>query len=316
MAENLDNLNISVIIPLYNEFHTLRELFQTLKVVLESMKKTYEIIFVDDGSTDESFSVLKEIYNQNENVEVIRLRRNFGKTAALVAGFAEVRGGIIVTMDADLQDLSSEIPHLMRKLEEGYDLVSGWKFDRRDPFIRRISSKIFNWAISFFSGVKIHDFNCGLKIFRREVLMELDLYGEMHRFIPALAGWKGFKIGEIKVKHFSRRFGKSKFGLNRYSRGLFDFLTVMMLLKYVKRPLHLFGGVGILIGLIGLVINIYLSIGWIYGRWIGHRPLLILGVLLIIIGIQTIFFGLMAEMLNFLSGKGMGPSISQILQKR
>ena len=309
-------MNISVIIPLYNESPTLRELFQSLRTSLEPLEKTYEIIFVDDGSTDDSFSVLKEIYEHNDNVGIVKLRKNYGKTGALFAGFSESRGEIVVTMDSDLQDSPSEIPNLIMKLEEGCDLVCGWKFERKDPFTRRMFSKIFNWAISFFSEVKIHDFNCGLKVFRREVLMELDLYGEMHRFIPALAGWKGFKIGEVKVKHSSRRYGKSKFGLNRYLRGFFDFLTVLMLLKYIKRPLHLFGGLGILIGLIGLVINIYLSIGWIYGRWIGHRPLLILGVLMIIIGIQTIFFGLMAEMMNYLSSKEMGPSISQILRKK
>jgi glycosyltransferase involved in cell wall biosynthesis len=309
-------MNISVIIPLYNESPTLRELFQNLRTVLEPLEKTYEIIFVDDGSTDDSFSILKEIYEHNDNVGIVGLRKNYGKTGALFAGLTESRGDMVVTMDSDLQDSPSEIPNLIKKLEEGYDLVCGWKFERKDPFTRRMFSKIFNWAISFFSEVKIHDFNCGLKVFRREVLMELDLYGEMHRFIPALAGWKGFKIGEVKVKHSSRRYGKSKFGLNRYVRGFFDFLTVLMLLKYIKRPLHLFGGLGILIGLIGLIINIYLSIGWIYGRWIGHRPLLILGVLMIIIGIQTIFFGLMAEMMNYLSSKEIGPSISQILRKK
>jgi glycosyltransferase involved in cell wall biosynthesis len=309
-------MDISVIIPLYNESDSLRELFQILKVVLESLNKAYEIIFVDDGSTDGSFSILKEIYDQQDHVQVIRLRRNFGKTAALLAGFAEAHGETIVTMDADLQDSPSEILALMKKLEEGYDLVSGWKFERKDPLVKRVSSKIFNWAISTFSGIKIHDFNCGLKVFRRDVLMDLVLYGEMHRFIPALVGWKGFKIGEVKVKHSPRRFGKSKFGPDRYLKGLLDFLTVMVLLKFIKRPLHLFGSLGILIGLIGLMINLYLSIGWIFGKWIGQRPLLILGVLLIIIGIQTIFFGLMAEMMNFLSGRGAEPSVSQILRKK
>ena len=309
-------MDVSVVIPLHNESKSLRELFLALDAALQRLNKASEIIFVDDGSTDNSFSILKEIYDSQISVQVIKLRRNFGKTAALLAGFSEAQGTLIVTMDADLQDSPSEISSLVRKLEEGYDLVSGWKFERKDPFLKRTSSKVFNWAISTFSGIKIHDFNCGLKIFRREVLMDLILYGEMHRFIPAIAGWRGFRIGEVKVRHFPRRFGKSKFGPGRYLKGFLDFLTVMVLLKFIKRPLHLFGSLGILIGFVGLVINLYLSIGWIYGKWIGQRPLLILGVLLMIIGVQTIFFGLMAEMMNFFSSKGAEPSVSQILRKR
>jgi len=309
-------MDISVVIPLYNESPSLRDLFSALKAHLESLGKSYEIIFVDDGSTDDSFSVLEDLCDRYPDIQAVRLRRNSGKTAALLAGFAEAKGEIIVTIDGDLQDSPSEIPLLMGKLEEGYDLVSGWKFERQDPFLRRIASKIFNQAVSFFSGVPIHDFNCGLKAFRRHVLPELVLYGEMHRFIPALAGWRGFRIGEIKVKHFPRKYGSSKFGPERYWKGFLDFLTVVVLLTYIRRPLHLFGGLGMLIGVAGLGINIYLSIGWIYGRWIGNRPLLILGVLLMLIGIQMVFFGLLAEMMNFLSGRGTGPPISQILRKK
>jgi glycosyltransferase involved in cell wall biosynthesis len=310
-------MNISVIIPLYSESGTLRELFQDLQTALKGLNQSYEIVFVDDGSTDDSFSVLKELHEAHgEEMQVIRLRRNFGKTAALLAGFAEAQGEIIVTMDADLQDSPSEIPLLLRKLGEGYDLVSGWKFERKDPFFRRIASRIFNRAIASFSGIRIHDFNCGLKALKREALEGLTLYGEMHRFIPVLAGWKGFRVGEMKVRHSARRYGRSKFGPDRYLKGFFDFLTVMVLSKFLKRPLHFFGSAGLLIGFAGWAIMIYLSIGWIYGKWIGQRPLYILGVLLMIIGIQTIFFGLMAEMMNFLSGKESHPSILQILRKK
>ncbi|OGP88514.1 MAG: glycosyl transferase family 2 [Deltaproteobacteria bacterium RBG_16_48_10] len=309
-------MDLSVVIPLYNETHSLQELFQALKSVFNSLGKSYEIIFVDDGSTDDSFSILKEIFTLNDHVQVIRLRRNFGKTAAFLAGFTEAQGRIVITLDADLQDSPTEIPLLLRKLEEGYDFVSGWKRERKDGWMKRVSSKIFNRVVSYASGIKIHDFNCGLKVFKREVIEELELYGEMHRFIPALVGWRGFKIGEVTVKHSPRKYGKSKFGSDRYLKGLLDFLTVMMLVKYIKRPLHLFGSTGLLIGSIGLIINLYLTIGWLFKKWIGYRPLLMLGVLLMIIGVQTVFFGLLAEMMNFLSPKGIGPSVAQILRKK
>jgi glycosyltransferase involved in cell wall biosynthesis len=309
-------MDLSVVIPLYNEAPSIQELFQTLKNFLDLSGKSYEIIFVDDGSTDSSFSILKAIHAAHSQVMVIKLRRNFGKTSALSAGFAEVQGEVIITMDSDLQDSPGEIPLLLRSLEEGRDLVSGWKFERKDGLIKRISSKIFNGVVSFASGIHIHDFNCGLKAFRREVIQEMGLYGEMHRFIPVLAGWRGFRIGEVKVKHYPRRYGESKFGPDRFIKGLFDFMTVMMLIKFIKKPLHLFGSLGLLIGAIGLMIDLYLTMGWFYGKWIGQRPLLILGVMLMIIGIQTIFYGLLAEMTNFLSNKPEGPSIAEMLRKK
>lgn len=252
----------------------------------------------------------------NDSIQVIRLRRNFGKTAALLAGFTEARGEVVVTLDADLQDSPFEIPLLLKKLDEGYDLVSGWKQERKDDWMKRNSSKIFNGVVSSASGIKIHDFNCGLKVFKQEVFKELNLYGEMHRFIPALAGWRGFRVGEVPVKHFPRKHGKSKFGADRYIKGLLDFLTVMMLVRFIKRPLHLFGSLGLIIGSMGLIINLYLTIGWMFKKWIGYRPLLFMGVLMMIIGAQTIFFGLLAEMMNFLSSKGTQPSIAQILRKK
>lgn len=309
-------MDLSVVIPLFNEAPSLQELFQTLKNSLDRLGRSYEIIFVDDGSADASFNILKGIHAAHPQVSVIKLRKNFGKTAALFAGFAETQGEVIITLDADLQDSPEEIPSLLKRLEEGYDLVSGWKLDRKDGPGKRIASKIFNWVVSFASGIQIHDFNSGLKVFRREVLHEMELYGEMHRFIPVLAGWRGFRVGEVAVRHFPRRHGKSKFGADRFLKGLFDFMAVMMLVKFIKRPLHLFGFIGLSIGAVGLAINLYLTIGWFYGKWIGLRPLLFLGVLLMIIGVQTIFFGLLAEMTNFLSNKTEAPSIAEVLRRR
>ena len=309
-------MDLSIVIPLFNEAPSLQELFEALRNSLDRLGKSYEIIFVDDGSTDPSFSILKSIHAAHPQVSVIKLRKNFGKTAALFAGFAETQGEVVLTLDADLQDSPDEILPLLRRLEEGYDLVSGWKLDRKDGLVKRISSRIFNRVVSFASGIHIHDFNSGLKAFRREVLHELELYGEMHRFIPVLAGWRGFRVGEVTVKHFPRRHGKSKFGADRYFKGLFDFMAVMMLVKFIKRPLHLFGMIGLFIGAIGLAINLHLTIGWFLGRWIGLRPLLFLGVLLMIIGVQTIFFGLLAEMTNFLSNKTEAPSIAEVLRRK
>ena len=251
------------------------------------------------GSTDGSLDVLKRFSSQDPKVKIISFRKNFGKATALHYGFKAANGDVIITMDADLQDMPEEIPTLLKKLEEGYDLVSGWKFDRKDGFIKRFSSKIFNSITSFVSGVKLHDFNCGLKAYRKETLKELELYGELHRFIPLLVNWKGFKVGEVKVNHAPRKYGESKFGGERFLRGFFDLLTVTLLTKYTHKPLHLFGLLGLLLSTGGFVINLYLTILWFSGKFIGHRPLLMLGILLMIIGIQFIFFGLLAELVVF-----------------
>lgn len=312
---NKNEREVSIVIPVYNERESLNPLYAQLKPVLENLGKTYEIILVDDGSTDRSFSILEKLHGQDHNVKAIQLRRNFGKAAALSAGFACARGKIIITMDADLQDDPREIPNFIEKLDEGYDLVSGWRFKRQDPVSRTLPSKLFNSLTATLTGVKVHDFNCGFKAFRKEVIENLDLYGELHRYIPALAHWKGFKVGEIKVEHHPRAHGKSKYGVTRLFRGLTDLFTVMFLTKYMKKPLHLFGAVGVLLLLMGLVINIYLAILWFLGQGIGTRPLLLLGVLLMLVGFQIISTGLIGEMIVSTRDKGeKGYTVRKVLE--
>lgn len=289
---------ISVLIPLFNEEESLPILYRELREILGVLGIDYEIIFVDDGSTDKSFFVLERIYQKDNKVKVIQLRKNFGKSAALAAGLAIVEGELIITLDADLQDNPEEIPHFIEKMREGYDLICGWRVDRFDPFFKRWSSHVFNFTTSFFTNIRLHDFNCGFKAFRSEVAKEIKIYGELHRYIPVFAFWRGFKVGELKVRHRPRRFGKSKFGAERFLRGFWDFLTVFFLTKYMRRPLHFFGPVGLLAFLLGLIINLYLSILWFSGIPIGGRPLLILGVLLMILGIQSISMGLLGEMIT------------------
>lgn len=291
----------SVVIPLYNEEGSLEELHRRLTDILVTLAGRFEIIFVDDGSSDSSFAVLQKLHKRDSRVKAIRFRKNFGKSTALSAGFKKARGEIIITLDADLQDLPEEIPSLLRKLEQGYDLVSGWKKKRKDSLIRKVASRLFNRVTSFFTGVKLHDFNCGLKCYRRELVDELALYGELHRFIPAIANWKGFRVGEVKVGHHPRMHGVSKFGSERYLRGLFDLLTVIMLTKYPEKPLHFFGLLGTILSLSGLAINLYMAVLRISGKWISNRPLLLLGILLLILGVQFIFFGLMGELIVFSS---------------
>jgi glycosyltransferase involved in cell wall biosynthesis len=300
-ASEDNTIAFSVVIPLYNEEQSLEELHRRLTDTLATLSDRFEIIFVDDGSIDNSFAVLQKLHKRDSRVKAIRFRKNFGKSTALSAGFKKARGEIIITLDADLQDLPEEIPSLLHKLEQGYDLVSGWKKKRKDSLIRKIASRLFNRVTSFFTGVKLHDFNCGLKCYRRELVDELALYGELHRFIPAIANWKGFRVGEVKVGHHPRMHGVSKFGSERYLRGLFDLLTVIMLTKYPEKPLHFFGLLGTILSLSGLAINIYMAVLRISGKWISNRPLLLLGILLLILGVQFIFFGLMGELIVFSS---------------
>jgi len=253
---------------------------------------------VDDGSTDESLSTLGRLHEEQSNVVVVHLRRNFGKAAALQAGFLEARGDIVVTIDADLQDDPGEIPKLLAKLEEGFDLVSGWKTRRNDPFPRRLFSRIFNWVTGVISGVHLHDVNCGLKAYRAEVLKGMRIYGELHRFIPVLAAYRGYRVAEIPVNHRARQHGRSRYGPERYLRGFFDLLSVTFMGRYRHRPLHLFGGVGLLMGAIGFIILTYLSVLWFWGHGIGGRPLFTLGVLLMVVGIQFISLGLLSELIT------------------
>ena len=290
---------ISVVVPLLNEEHSLEQLYAEIAAALNEQSHEFEVVFVDDGSTDGSRSVLGRMHDELSNVVVVHLRRNFGKAAALQAGFLEARGDIVVTMDADLQDDPAEIPKLLAKLDEGFDLVSGWKTRRNDPFFRRFFSRWFNWATAVVSGVRLHDVNCGLKAYRAEVLQGIRIYGELHRFIPVLAAYRGFRIAEIPVNHRVRQHGRSRYGPERYLRGFFDLLSVTFMGRYRHRPLHLFGGVGVLMGAVGFVFLLYLTVLKLWGgEGIGTRPLLTLGVLLVVVGIQLISLGLISELVT------------------
>jgi glycosyltransferase involved in cell wall biosynthesis len=289
---------ISVVVPLLNEEGSLEELYTQIVSALEPRGESFEVVFVDDGSTDGSRSVLTRLHDESPNIVVVHLRRNFGKAAALQAGFHEARGDVVVTIDADLQDDPAEIPQLLAKLDEGFDLVSGWKTSRNDPFLRRVFSRVFNWATGTVSGVRLHDVNCGLKAYRAEVLQGMRIYGELHRFIPVLASYQGFRVAEVSVNHRPRRHGRSRYGTERYLRGFFDLLSVTFMGRYRYRPLHLFGGIGLLMGAVGCIILTYLTVVWLWGEAIGHRPLLTLGVLLVVVGIQLVSLGLLSEMIT------------------
>lgn len=289
---------VSVIIPLYNEEENIPILYRRLKDVLERMDRPYEIIFVDDGSEDRTPEILEEIHRGDERVVVLSFRRNFGQTAALVAGFDHARGDIIVTMDGDLQNDPEDIPKLLEMMED-YDVVSGWRIRRKDPFLtRRLPSMVANWIISKVTGLRLHDYGCTLKAYRREIIENIRLYGEMHRYIPAVAKWAGAKVGEVETIHHPRRFGRSKYGLSRTIKVILDLITIRFLQSFSTRPLHAFGLLGIVLGGSGFLISLYLTIEKLFfGQDIGGRPLLLLGVLLIILGVQFVGMGLLGEML-------------------
>ncbi|MFZ4591432.1 MAG: glycosyltransferase family 2 protein [Ignavibacteria bacterium] len=298
-ALNLNKQTVSVIIPLLNEEESLKELSQKLESVLGEINSSYEVIFVDDGSTDRSFDKIREIHSANSRFKCIKFRKNYGKSAALAAGFKAAKGSYVITMDADLQDDPNEIPELIKTLQSGYDLVSGWKKVRYDPFIKRNTSKIFNYVTSKLSGVRLHDFNCGIKGYKKDVVKSLKVYGEMHRYLPALAHLSGFKVTEKIVKHHPRKFGKTKFGASRFINGFLDVITVVFTNKYMKKPLHLFGMLGLLSFLSGFLITLYLTyLKFFEGASISNRPLFLVGILFIIIGVQFISLGLIAEMIT------------------
>ncbi len=299
-----NNQMISVVIPLLNEEESLTELSSGLEKVFDFLKCNYEVIFVDDGSTDNSFNRIKEIHRKNPKFHCIKLRRNYGKSAALAQGFRAAKGNIVITMDADLQDDPSEIPELVKVLNSGYDLVSGWKKVRYDPFIKKHTSKLFNYFTSKLSGVKLHDFNCGLKAYKKDVVKSLKIYGEMHRYIPAIAHLSGFKVTEKAVKHHARKYGITKFGASRFINGFLDLLTVVFTNKYIKRPLHLFGSVGIATIFLGSTITLYLMVlKFTEGRPLSDRPLFLIGIFMIIVGVQFLSLGLIAEMITKSSAK-------------
>lgn len=289
---------LSVVVPVYNEERSVEFLYDEVASALDPLGRAWEVVFVDDGSSDGSFGALTRLHERTPNVRVVRLRRNFGKAAALAAGFAQAGGDVIVTIDADGQDDPAEIPRLLAKLDEGFDLVSGWKTRRRDPWRRRLLSRVFNTVTGWISGVRLHDMNCGLKAYRAEVVKGLALYGELHRFLPVLAYERGYRVAEVPVNHRPREHGRSRYGLERYLRGFFDLITVTFMGRYRHRPLHLFGGLGLALGGIGFLVCLYLTVLWLSGSAIGHRPLLTLGVLLVVVGMQFLSLGLIGEMIT------------------
>ncbi|MBM4145490.1 MAG: glycosyltransferase family 2 protein [Nitrospira sp.] len=291
-------MTLSVVIPVYNEEENIRLLHAKLKEALVILDNEYEILFVDDGSNDRTLSMLEEIQAGDKRVIVLSLRRNFGQTAAFAAGFDFARGDVIVTMDGDLQNDPADIPKLLERIKD-HDLVSGWRKKRKDPFFtRRLPSIMANWLISKVTGVKLHDYGCSLKAYRRDVIKNLKLYGEMHRFIPAVASWYGVRIAEVETVHHSRMHGKSKYGISRTLKVVLDLITVKFLQSFSTKPIQFFGPVGVFSGFLGFLISLYLTVDKIFfGHDIGGRPLLLLGALLIIVGIQLIGMGLLGEML-------------------
>jgi dolichol-phosphate mannosyltransferase len=289
---------VSVVVPLLNEMATLEQLYEEIESAFSPVAVDWEVVFVDDGSTDGSYRELVRLHAAHLNVRVVRLRRNFGKAAALAAGIEVAAGDVIVTMDADLQDDPAEISNLLARLDEGYDIVSGWKCDRHDPFVRRVVSRIYNTTTRLVTGVKLHDMNCGLKVYRAEVFEHVYLYGERHRFVPVLAHHLGFSVTELPVNHRARENGSSRFGIERYLRAPFDLLTIVFMGRYRHRPLHLFGGIGVIASVVGVAVLAYLTADKIGGAAIGNRPLLLLGVLLVVVGIQLLSLGLIGEMLT------------------
>ncbi len=292
---------VSIVIPAYNEEESIIELVG--EITAHFVDIPHEIIIVDDGSTDRTWEKIRQL-SQEHPVSGLRFSCNQGKAAALAAGFQESSGKYVATLDADLQDDPSEITAMIQLMErEDFDLVSGWKRDRKDPTGKTLPSKLFNFTVRLATGVKLHDFNCGLKVYTRNVVKNLELYGEMHRYTPVLAAQQGFSVGEKVVNHRPRKYGKTKYGMTRFFRGFSDLLTVLFLHRYSYRPLHFFGGIGTLIAFIGFCISVYMTVLWFAGESIGRRPLLLLGVLLLVVGFQFISLGLLGEMVLKLSSR-------------
>lgn len=304
---------ISIVVPIYNEEESIPVLYKALSDAMKGIRLSYEIVFVDDGSRDNSLAILEGIQKSDKNVVVVSFRRNFGQTAAMSAGFDNAKGDIIVTLDADLQNDPKDIPRIIEKAKD-YDVVSGWRKNRKDPFFsRRFPSMIANWLISKVTGTYLHDYGCTLKAYRKDVIKHVRLYGEMHRFIPAIASWAGASIAEEVVEHHPRRFGKSKYGIGRTVRVILDLITVKFLQSFSTRPIHAFGSPGLLLGGIGFLISLYLSYDkLILGHQIGGRPLLLLGALFIILGAQLVVMGLLGEMLARIYHESQGKPIYTI----
>jgi glycosyltransferase involved in cell wall biosynthesis len=307
--------HVSVVIPVLNEAASLLELIERTDTTLKKLTQKYEILVVDDGSTDESALVLRELAKRYAVLRVVRFRRNYGKAAALSEGFSRARGEYLITLDGDLQDAPEEIPRFITCLEEGMEVVCGWKQNRQDSVDRVIGSRLFNAGTRLLTGLKLHDMNCGMKGYHRKVVQELRLYGEMHRFIPVIARNRGFTVDEIPIKHFPRKHGRSRYGWSRPLSGLFDLITLLMLGRYTHKPLHFFGLIGIASTTIGVLIVLFMSINWFQGEWIGNRPIFLVGIFLLLTGMQFIFFGLLAELMIFLSARREDCGIAEVLNE-
>lgn len=308
-------MDITILIPLTNEADSLVELSDSIARIINDLNKTFEIIFVDDGSTDNSLEVLLAQKKKISEIKIVSFQRNYGKSAALNTGFKMSKGDIVITMDADLQDDPEEIPFLIDKVSEGFDLVSGWKTDRKDPFIKNFTSKIFNWVTSKVSGVNLHDHNCGIKAYKQEVLEHICIYGELHRYIPVFAHAAGYKVGELPVKHRKRQHGKTKYGVWRFIAGYLDLVTVVYLTRFKNRPMHLFGFIGSFPFGLGVIMNLYIVYQkYVYQIGLSTRPLLLLGVLLILIGVQIFGIGLIGDMLASRGSKDIKYNIKKVYE--
>lgn len=288
---------ISAVVPAYNEAESLPQLHRELVAGLDLLGMPWEIVYVDDGSRDGSDRVYEQLCAADPRVRAILLRRNFGKSAALATGFRAVRGELVVTLDADLQDDPAELPRLLEALEGGLDLVSGWKVKRHDPITKTLPSKLFNAVTSKVAGIQLHDFNCGFKLYRREVVDSTEVYGELHRFMPALAHWRGFRVGEVGVNHRARKFGKSKFGAARFVNGFLDLLAASFISTSALKPLHVFGRIGVLFLAIGLGLAAWFVAQWLHGDPLRVRPLMLFGAACVLLAIQFILMGLLGEMI-------------------
>lgn len=312
-------LDYSIVIPVYNEEANIHPLYNELKPVMETMGKGYEILFVDDGSRDRTPWALRTLHKRDKKVRVIRLRKNYGQTAAMSAGFDHAKGKVIVTMDGDLQNSPKDIPRLIAQIDKGYDVVSGWRFHRKDPgFSKKIPSKLSNRLVRRFTGLPLHDFGCTLKAYRKEALEDVELYGEMHRYIPALVAWQGYSVTELKVEHRARTRGQTKYGASRLLRGFLDLMNIRFWSKYSTRPLHFFGWMGALSFAIGFLIGLYkLILRFALNNPLEAGPLLIFAVMLIILGIQLITFGFLGEIMirTYYQGKRKIYSIKEIISE-
>ena len=307
--------NISIIIPVFNEESSIEPLYREIVNSLSNISDRYEIIFVDDGSTDSTLTNINSLITIDDNIVLVQLNRNYGKSDALQEGFNIAKYDYIITMDGDLQDDPNEIENLINILDEGWDCVSGWKKNRKDPLSKTIPSYFFNTFISFFSGLKLHDFNCGIKVYKSNVIKNLNIYGGLHRYIPLLLHNNGYKVTECIVNHRAREHGITKYGKSRFLHGIFDFLTINFLRKYFNRPMYFFGTFGFILSSIGLLINIYLTYFWFKGTYIANRPLFFLAILLILVGIQSLSIGLIGELIVNSSRKKVN-KVKKIISKK